>query len=128
MGDIADMMLDGTLCEGCGEYIGEGDGFPQYCSSQCAGDRGADEAQVKHHRNDKFTERERRKRQRKKKNENYRKAKNLLAETSNMIEAMLSADADDPSRTDWNNQMQKINARLMRMGGYADAKSNAQKD
>jgi hypothetical protein len=25
-------MLDGTLCQGCGVYIGEGDGFPQYCS------------------------------------------------------------------------------------------------
>ncbi len=47
MGEIADMMLDGTLCEGCGEFIGEGDGFPQYCSSSCASDRGADEAQVK---------------------------------------------------------------------------------
>ena len=32
MGDIADMMLDGTLCEGCGVYLeGEGDGFPRYC-------------------------------------------------------------------------------------------------
>jgi hypothetical protein len=37
MGDIADMMLDGTLCEGCGEYLGEGDGFPQYCASCRAG-------------------------------------------------------------------------------------------
>lgn len=31
MGEIADMMLDGTLCEGCGEYLGGDDGFPQYC-------------------------------------------------------------------------------------------------
>ena len=40
MGEIADMMLDGTLCEGCGEYLGEGDGFPNYCSDECARDRG----------------------------------------------------------------------------------------
>lgn len=32
MGDIADMMLDGTLCEGCGVYLGSGNGYPQYCS------------------------------------------------------------------------------------------------
>lgn len=36
MGDIANMMLDGTLCAGCGEYMGcAGDGFPRYCSG-CA--------------------------------------------------------------------------------------------
>jgi hypothetical protein len=37
MGDISDMMLDGTLCECCGVYLGEssqGD-FPQLCRS-CA--------------------------------------------------------------------------------------------
>jgi len=32
MGDIADMMLDGTLCEGCGVYLdGDGEGFPRRC-------------------------------------------------------------------------------------------------
>lgn len=32
MGDIADMMLDGTLCEGCGVYMpGEGQGVPRRC-------------------------------------------------------------------------------------------------
>lgn len=42
MGEIAEMMLDGTLCEGCGEYIGEGGwGIPRYCSPGCAADRGA---------------------------------------------------------------------------------------
>jgi len=40
MGEIAEMMLDGTLCECCGEFIGEGDGFPQYCSSECSSGRG----------------------------------------------------------------------------------------
>lgn len=33
MGDIADMMLDGDLCEGCGEYIGPGDGYRRLCSA-----------------------------------------------------------------------------------------------
>lgn len=31
MGEIAEMMLDGELCEGCGDYLGDGDGFPRYC-------------------------------------------------------------------------------------------------
>lgn len=36
MGEIADMMLDGTLCEGCGEYLGYEDGdYPRLCDS-CA--------------------------------------------------------------------------------------------
>jgi hypothetical protein len=42
MGEIAEMMLDGTLCEGCGDYLGDGDeGYPQYCSPSCAKNRGA---------------------------------------------------------------------------------------
>lgn len=41
MGEIAEMMLDGTLCEGCGDFIGEGTGIPGYCSEECARDRGA---------------------------------------------------------------------------------------
>lgn len=47
-GEIAEMMLDGTLCEACGCYMGDdhAPGFPQYCSPECASDRGADEAQV----------------------------------------------------------------------------------
>lgn len=39
MGEIADMMLDGTLCECCGVMILEDEedpqGFPGYCSD-CA--------------------------------------------------------------------------------------------
>jgi len=39
MGDVADMMLDGTLCEGCGVYLeGESYGVPRYCAS-CHEDR-----------------------------------------------------------------------------------------
>lgn len=43
MGEYADMMLDGALCEGCGTYIDDAEpqGFPRYCSNQCARDRGA---------------------------------------------------------------------------------------
>lgn len=38
MGEIAEMMLDGTLCEGCGEFIGEPCEFPRLCAG-CAKDR-----------------------------------------------------------------------------------------
>jgi hypothetical protein len=31
MGDVAEMMLDGTLCERCGVYIGNPDGYPKKC-------------------------------------------------------------------------------------------------
>lgn len=33
MGEIAEMMLEGTLCEGCGVYLEGGDGFPRRCSA-----------------------------------------------------------------------------------------------
>lgn len=42
MGEIAEMHLDGTLCEMCGEYMGDAIGFPRYCSETCAKDRGAE--------------------------------------------------------------------------------------
>ncbi len=36
MGEIAAMMLDGTLCEGCGAYLeGDAAGFPRRCDD-CA--------------------------------------------------------------------------------------------
>lgn len=31
MGEIAEMMLDGTLCERCGCFIGEAVGYPREC-------------------------------------------------------------------------------------------------
>lgn len=47
MGEMADYMLNGDDCEGCGMYLGGGgSGFPRYCSKQCADDRGAGMAQV----------------------------------------------------------------------------------
>jgi len=36
MGDIAEMMLDGTMCEGCGEFMdigGEPPGYPVRCAA-----------------------------------------------------------------------------------------------
>lgn len=32
MGDIADMVLNGDLCERCGVDLGDGDGFPRKCA------------------------------------------------------------------------------------------------
>lgn len=36
MGEIADAVLDGDMCERCGCWIGEGDGYPRLCSG-CEG-------------------------------------------------------------------------------------------
>lgn len=36
MGEIAEMMLDGTMCEGCGEFMnigGEPAGYPVRCAA-----------------------------------------------------------------------------------------------
>lgn len=33
MGEMADYMLNGDDCQFCGEYLGEGDGFPRSCVS-----------------------------------------------------------------------------------------------
>ena len=38
MGEIAEMMLDGTLCERCGVFLdGDSPGYPRYCED-CAKD------------------------------------------------------------------------------------------
>lgn len=36
MGEIADMMLDGTLCQSCGEYLDSDNDCPTYCAA-CEG-------------------------------------------------------------------------------------------
>ena len=39
MGEIADMMLEGTMCQECGEFIDDGEegpGYPRLCAG-CAG-------------------------------------------------------------------------------------------
>jgi hypothetical protein len=41
MGEVADMMLDGTLCEGCGVFLNaDAPGYPCCCSS-CKRERSA---------------------------------------------------------------------------------------
>ena len=53
MGEISEMMLSGTMCEGCGEFLDcedcEDMGIPMYCSESCAKNRGADISQVCNH-------------------------------------------------------------------------------
>jgi hypothetical protein len=42
MGEIADMMIDGTMCP-CGQFVddgADGPGFMQFCSPQCEEDYG----------------------------------------------------------------------------------------
>jgi hypothetical protein len=44
MGEVSEMMLDGTLCEMCGVYLepehyGGSEEVPRYCSEECAKDR-----------------------------------------------------------------------------------------
>lgn len=46
MGEIAEDMISGNMCEACGEWIGTNAGIPMYCSLACAKARGADESQV----------------------------------------------------------------------------------
>ena len=47
MGEIAEMMLDGLMCEGCGEWMdeafedGDGPGYPQRCAA-CQRDAGSE--------------------------------------------------------------------------------------
>jgi hypothetical protein len=31
MGDIADQVLEGEICQECGEYLGDGLGYPVTC-------------------------------------------------------------------------------------------------
>ena len=31
MGEVAEMMLEGTLCASCGVYLGRDNGYPEYC-------------------------------------------------------------------------------------------------
>lgn len=33
MGEVAESLIDGTCCQGCGVFIGEGEGFPRTCDS-----------------------------------------------------------------------------------------------
>ena len=42
MGEIADMMLEGQMCQGCGEILGDGDGYPTFCGG-CQSENGINE-------------------------------------------------------------------------------------
>lgn len=33
MGDVTEMILEGMLCQVCGVYMGDGDGYPVTCGS-----------------------------------------------------------------------------------------------
>ncbi len=33
MGEVAEMIIDGTLCERCGVYLGQPIGYPRSCES-----------------------------------------------------------------------------------------------
>ena len=49
MGEIADMMLEGDLCAGCGGYIdGDGPGAPRYCSDSCREELESEETALDH--------------------------------------------------------------------------------
>ena len=56
MGEIAEMMLGGVLCEGCGCALDcdecEETGVPAYCSLSCAKDRGRGKEAVCDHTKD----------------------------------------------------------------------------
>lgn len=39
MGEVADSILDGDFCQECGEYMGEGDGYPRSCPACQRGNR-----------------------------------------------------------------------------------------
>ena len=47
MGDYADTIIDGEACQMCGAYVKHGEGYPTYCSVQCARDHGASQNEIK---------------------------------------------------------------------------------
>jgi len=65
MGEMAEYLLNGDDCSSCGEYIGEGDGFPRECAG-CRGAEPEDTEPTKFKAN-------KRKLKRKRKQENYKK-------------------------------------------------------
>lgn len=49
MGDISEMMLDGTMCAGCGEFLGQGEGYPKFCK-ECQDEMDAVKRKPKKHK------------------------------------------------------------------------------
>lgn len=39
MGDIADATINGDFCDQCGEWLGEGEGYPRSCKDIKEGER-----------------------------------------------------------------------------------------
>lgn len=50
MGEQADLILNGDVCEGCGEEMGDGPGYPRRCSSCGGSDEGSEFDVYKHAR------------------------------------------------------------------------------
>jgi hypothetical protein len=47
MGEYADMIIEGLLCQGCHELIDGGEsGHPRYCSDKCAEEDGAEGSDI----------------------------------------------------------------------------------
>lgn len=90
MGEMAEYVLNGDDCEGCGEYLGDGPGFPRRCSA-CSGGSPGTLYSSRRERN-----RAKRKRQRRRKAE---KLAELL--TSGAKDAMLAAGWVQRSTYHW---------------------------
>lgn len=50
MGEQAELILNGDVCEGCGEEMGDGPGYPRRCSSCGGKDEGSEFDVYKHAR------------------------------------------------------------------------------
>ena len=48
MGEIAEMMLGGEMCEQCGDWLGDGDGYPRLCSACEHDQKREDKVRCKH--------------------------------------------------------------------------------
>ena len=46
MGDVTDMIMEGILCEGCGDYMGDSVGYPR-CCDECQKIRQAEKQKTK---------------------------------------------------------------------------------
>lgn len=55
MGEQAELLINGDVCEGCGEEMGDGPGYPRRCSSCGGGDEGNDFDVYKHARQERRT-------------------------------------------------------------------------
>ena len=88
MGEIAEMMLDGTMCQSCGEFLGGDEGYPVSCPS-CAEDEPVEPDPVYAP----VSKAERRSSKRQRKNERYRQMQSIIHRAHNTIEELI---ADNP--------------------------------